>query len=232
MTISNKLVSVIMSVHNAEQTLEQSILSIIDQTYTNIEFLIVDDFSDDKSIKILKSYSTKFNNIKVFYNTENIGLTKSLNKLIALSKGDYIARQDADDVSMKNRIECQVNIMEKYNLDFSSTRAVIKDSNKKIPGLSFYLNSKLISKFKNPFIHGTFMFKKKSLEELGLYDENFYYSQDYKLINEMFKNKFRYKKLYRVYYELNMLNNISSIKKIEQKYYSDCVKNNINPTNI
>ena len=73
------------------------------------------------------------------------------------------------------------------------------------------------------------MLRKKSIEKINLNDENFYFSQDYKLISDMFKNNFKYKKIRTILYELNMKDNISSNKKDEQKYYSDCVRNNLIP---
>lgn len=95
------LVSVIMSVYNDEDRIESSIKSILSQTYNNIEFLIVDDFSNDNSHKILKNYESLDNRIKIYKNNKNLGLTKSLNFLISQARGVYIARQDSDDISFK-----------------------------------------------------------------------------------------------------------------------------------
>jgi len=225
----DSLVSVIMSCFNSENTLKSSIESILNQTYENIEFLIIDDASTDSTLEILQSFKVENNKIKIFTNNYNLGLTKSLNVLIKNSSGEFIARHDADDISYKNRIEKQVYEMEKFNLDFSVTRAVRQDNGKVIPNLSYYLPSKYVVRYKNPFVHGTFMLRKKSVEKINFYDENFYFSQDYKLISDMFKNNFKYKKIRTILYELNMKNNISSNKKDEQKYYSDCVRNNLIP---
>ena len=81
------LISVIMSVRNNESFVSRSIDSILNQTYRNFEFLIVDDFSDDNTYKIIKEYEKKDNRIKVFKNDENLGLTKSLNNLLLLLRG-------------------------------------------------------------------------------------------------------------------------------------------------
>ena len=96
-----------MSTYNSKNTIRRSIESIISQTYSNIEFLIIDDGSTDNTYSICKEYETNFDNVFVYKNKQNIGLTKSLNKLIRNSKGYFIARQDADDYSQKNRIEKQ-----------------------------------------------------------------------------------------------------------------------------
>ncbi|OUX37859.1 MAG: hypothetical protein CBE33_02280 [Candidatus Pelagibacter sp. TMED273] len=222
------LVSVVMSCYNSENTLGSSIESILNQTYENIEFLIIDDASTDSTYEILKNYKEN-SKIKIFSNSYNLGLTKSLNILINNSSGEFIARHDADDISYKNRIEKQIFNMEKYNLDFSVTRATIKDNGRVIPRLSYNLPSKFVVRFKNPFIHGTLMLRKKSIEKINLYDENFYFSQDYKLISDMLNNDFKFKKIRTILYELNMKDNISTNKKAEQKYYALCVKNNLIP---
>ena len=105
-----------MSVFNGENTLEESIESILNQTYSNLEFLIVDDQSDDKTYQILENYKNKDSRIKVFKNNENIGLTKSLNILLKQSNGFYIARQDADDISTADRLYKQIDRLNETNL--------------------------------------------------------------------------------------------------------------------
>ena len=93
----------IMSIYNNERTLKSSINSILEQTYQDFELLIMDDNSTDKSYDILKEYESKDSRIRIFRNEKNLGLTKSLNILIANSQGDFIARQDGDDKSHKLR---------------------------------------------------------------------------------------------------------------------------------
>ena len=82
--------SVIMSVYNSEENLSDSIESILNQTYKNFEFLIMDDGSSDNSSEILGEYAKKDNRVKIFKNSDNLGLTKSLNILISSSKGSIL----------------------------------------------------------------------------------------------------------------------------------------------
>ena len=124
------LVSIIMSVYNGESSLSKSINSMTIQTYKNMEILIMDDGSTDNSHKILEESANADKRIKVFQNTENIGFTKSLNLLIEETKGDFIARQDADDTSNQYRIEKQLDFMKINGLDASTTRAKIIGRNK------------------------------------------------------------------------------------------------------
>ena len=114
-----------MSVFNGENTLEESIESILNQTYSNLEFLIVDDQSDDKTYQILENYKKKDSRIKVFKNNENIGLTKSLNFLLKQSNGFYIARQDADDISTEDRFYKQIDRLNETNRQCVTARAYV-----------------------------------------------------------------------------------------------------------
>ena len=219
-------VSVIMSAFNAEKSIEKSVQSILDQTFEDFEFLIVDDCSTDITSKILNRFSDE--RIKLFKNKENIGLTKSLNFLINNSKTKFIVRQDADDYSHKRRIEEQYKILIDQNIDFCVTRAQNIQNLKKIPGLSYFLPYKAILKYKNPFIHGTLMIQKKVLLQIGMYDEEFVYAQDYKLFSDLIKSGAKGKKIYKVLYYLNTKNNISSNFKFEQRKYANLVRRNFN----
>tara|TARA_B110000444_G_scaffold258843_1_gene300852 strand:- start:386 stop:1087 length:702 start_codon:yes stop_codon:yes gene_type:complete len=224
-----KKVSVLMSTYNSEENVANSIESILGQSYKNIEFLIMDDCSTDNTFKILEEYSNNHQSIKVFKNEINIGLTKSLNLLIASSKGDFIARQDDDDTSYPDRIKTQVDILQNPNIDFCSTRALTDPKKRKIPGISFYFPIKFLLKFKNPFIHGSLVFKKEILNSVGGYDEDFYYSQDLKLILNLIQKGYNYKIINKVLYKLNIQNNISEKKFKEQEYYAGCARRGIKP---
>ena len=221
---SSTLVSVVMSVYNAESSIDESILSLLNQTYENIEILIMNDGSTDGTYEKLAEYEEKYSSIKIFENTKNIGLTKSLNILINDAQGEFIARQDADDISHPSRILKQVTVMNKYNLNFCSSRAIKKNNSSPIPGISFYLPTKLLLRYKNPFIHGTLMIKRKDLIGFGLYNEDYYYSQDYKLFSDLVHMGYKYKVIKEPLYVLNMENNISTNSRGKQAFYADKIK--------
>ena len=103
------LVSVVMPVYNSEKYIKEAIDSILAQTYSNFEFIIVYDKSTDKTLDIIKSYQDE--RIKII-NGENKGLAAALNKGILSSKGKYIARMDSDDISLPERFEKQVEYLE------------------------------------------------------------------------------------------------------------------------
>ena len=154
-----------------------------------------------------------------------------LNYLIGKSTGSYIARQDADDISELDRIEKQIKFIDTTSVDGCTTRAFIMKENKITPNKSIYFPKKIVMRFKNPFIHGTLLIKKEQLIEVGGYNENFYYAQDYKLMTDLISKNKRFRIIKEPLYFLNMKGNISEIYKKEQKYYSDCVKKGLNPIN-
>ena len=222
-------ISVIMSAFNCENTIEKSINSILNQTYENFEFLITDDNSTDHTSEIIKNMKKNDSRIMFYQNTKNIGLTKSLNKLLSISSGSFIARQDADDLSLENRFDLQLEHIEKYNLDGCTTLATSLQSNEVIHKYKNLLPSKLVIKFKNPFIHGSLILKNEILKSIGGYDERFLYAQDYKLMNDILKKVYKVKIMKKNLYILNTINNISSNFRNEQQYFANCVRKDLNP---
>ena len=220
-----KIISVIMSVYNDSNNLESSISSILNQDFQDFEFLIMNDGSTDNTENILNKFS-KDKRIKIFKNKKNLGLTKSLNLLLTESKGPYIARQDSDDLSVSERFAKQLNFIESNNLDLCGSRAIIKGTTKVTPNRSYYLPLNISLKIKNPFIHGSLIFKKSVVEKINNYDERFKYSQDYKLIKDAFLEGFSLGIIKEPLYVLNLENNISTNFKEKQNYYANCVKNN------
>ena len=227
MKMNNKfpLVSVLMSTFNSEKTLERAIDSILNQSYKNIEFLICNDGSTDNTKKILEKYSNLHTQIEITNNAKNVGLTKSLNLLIDKSKGDFIARQDADDYSNSERIKEQIKYCIDNKFQAVFTRSFNLNNSTSMQNISYLIPYKLLVKFRNPFVHGTMLINSKIIKTLGGYDEDFYFAQDYKLYRDLIDNGVRIKKEKKILYYLNTKNNISSLRKKEQKYYANCVKN-------
>ena len=224
MTSSNALVSVLLSTYNSEESISESIDSLLSQTYKNLEILISDDGSTDSTKEICKKFQLKDERVLFSSNKKNVGLTKSLNNLAQKASGSLIARQDADDISLPYRIEEQIQFMKTKKLDAVTSRSLVKQNNKKRPGISFYIPDKLLINRKNPFIHGTLIIKKNVFQEIGYYDERFYYAQDYKLFYDLLNKGYKVKTLNKALYILNTENNISSENLERQNYYADCVR--------
>jgi hypothetical protein len=106
-------VSVVMAVYNAERYLEEAVRSILRQTYDDFEFIIIDDGSTDRSPAMLKSFADKDRRLNV-HRQPNSGLIASLNKACGLARGTYVARMDADDISLPRRFEKQVQYLDAH----------------------------------------------------------------------------------------------------------------------
>ena len=179
----------------------------------------MDDGSKDRSKEILDTFSNKDKRIKIFKNSKNLGLTKSLNYLVKESKFKIIARQDADDYSHPLRLEKQLKTLKNTKYSICTTRAKSMQTNKKIPGISYFLPNKILLNYKNPFVHGTLMMDKEVFFNVGGYDNEFKFSQDYKLFLDIYEKGYKVKTINEVLYSLNTINNISTLKRDEQKYY-------------
>ena len=216
----NPKISVIMSVYNGEKYLKEAIESILNQAFTDLEFIIVNDGSTDKSLEIIQSYNDE--RIKIINNEKNIGLVKSLNKALQFVKGEYIARQDADDSSLPNRLKLQLEFLEKHpEVALLGTGIyVINENGETIERRIMHPNPKRSLLKGNRFIHGSVMFKKSVIDEVGTYNETLRYSQDYELWLRISK-KYDVRNLTAPLYKLRMhKSSILSRKVEEQQMYA------------
>lgn len=188
-------ISVVMSVYKEPvDWMRQSIESIINQTFTDFEFIIINDKPDrEENAQLLNEYAQKDNRIKIITNEENIGLTKSLNKGISVAKGEYIARMDADDISLPNRFSVQMSFLEEHpNMAVCSSGCYIIDEDNNIIGeRNRELNYQKIKNnliFECPLVHPSVIFKRSVDSKVVQYDESIRYAQDYALWVEICKN--------------------------------------------
>lgn len=172
-------VSVIMGVHNDEEFVADAIDSILEQSYEDFEFIIVDDASTDDSRTIIERYTDE--RIILLENQTNQGLTPSLNRALREASGTFVARQDADDVSDPERFERQVRFLDR-NPDVSvvGTAAYLIDESGSITSSRSVLRTPTFDDLleKNHIIHGSIMARRSVLLDLDGYDEFFRYSQD------------------------------------------------------
>lgn len=195
------LVSIIMPVYNSEKFLRESIESILGQTFTDFEFIIVNDGSTDSSLEIIKEYANRDIRIKII-DQKNTGIIGALNNALKSSKGTYIARMDSDDISNPDRIKKQIEYIEKENAYLCGTWAHIIDTNGVIntekefnyPPKTWKENKLSMIKW-NPFIHPSVLFKRELYEEEkdnnGNLYRNYKHIEDYELwtrINPKYKS--------------------------------------------
>jgi glycosyltransferase EpsE len=175
------MVSVLMCCFNSQNYLRFSIESILNQTFNEFEFIIIDDCSTDDSYNIILNYSELDKRIKVFRNNNNLGLTKSLNLGLSYCLYDLVFRMDADDVAIFNRLEIQSKYFYSKKLDILGGYSMELGYNKirKMPLNLVGIKKSLV--FKNPIIHPSVCYSKAKILSVGGYSEKYPKMQDYDL---------------------------------------------------
>ena len=177
-----KKLSVLMCVHNGEEFLKEAVKSVLDQTFSDFEFLIVDDASSDSSAEILSSFADP--RIQVIKNESNLGLTKSLNKGLKIAKGEFVARMDADDICLPHRFETQIDFFTRHpEIDLVGSHVSFIGSSSGIGGFpEAHEVIKVTALANSPFAHPAVMWRREVFERLQLtYDESYRTSQDFEL---------------------------------------------------
>ncbi len=165
-------VSIIMGIYNCEATLPRAIDSVLNQTYNNWELIMCDDASSDKTYEVACKYAkSHLNKIKVLRNDVNKKLAYSLNRCLKESSGEYIARMDADDINLPERIEKEVEFLSTHpEYSLVSCRAIVFDENG-----DRGIRDKAGEHFKEemikglPFLHPTIMVRKTAFDKLNGY---------------------------------------------------------------
>jgi len=187
---SEMLLSVIMPVYDGEKYLNDAINSILIQTFTEFEFIIINDGSTDHSEEIIKSYSDP----RIIYikNEQNKGIVATLNTGLEISKGRYIARMDADDISLPNRLKMQLDFMlshPEYKLCGTNAIAMNEDGRLLHKIRRPILNEEIKVKhlFRNSFIHPSVIVDAEVVKTLK-YSSNYEHAEDYFLFSQIEMN--------------------------------------------
>jgi glycosyltransferase involved in cell wall biosynthesis len=180
-------VTVLMSMYNAEKYVAEAIESILTQTHTNFDFLVIDDGSTDKSKTIALKYARKDKRIILVENESNLGLIESLNKGIQLCKTELIARMDADDWSLPERLEKQIKYLlshPKVGVLGTNYITYVEKTGKKVKG-HVQTNRNiinLIAYYAAPLMHASIMYKRSILIKVGGYNKKYTHTEDYELL--------------------------------------------------
>ena len=186
MNQQNPKVSVLMPNYNGEAYLSEAIESILGQTFTDFEFIIIDDGSSDESWDIIQKYAKKDNRIIAIKNEKNLKICKSLNKGLSLAKWEYIARMDSDDIAKENWME-QVykKISTHSNIGVCGSNFDIINEKWEITGEKQFPHNNIDCKnaiwYRNPFAHNTVLIRKSALKEVWWYNHDFIYAEDLEL---------------------------------------------------
>lgn len=227
------MISIGIPFFNAEKYLAYAIQSIIFQSYENWELILVDDGSTDNSLAIAQDFEAKDSRIRVISDGENRKLPYRLNQLITKSKGDFIARMDADDIMHPRRLQMQHDFLEKNSeFDLVATGLISIDNYNQVKGFRGF--DKLyydfgIPKLSYPIVHPSIM-AKRSWFERNQYSESYQRAEDFELwtrciINNDFKIAILPDLL--LYYReegnlsiVKIINSYNDTKKIYSKYHS------------
>ncbi len=180
------LVSVVMPVYNGVRFVQEAVSSILQQTFCDFELLIIDDCSTDGSFPLLKEIARNDQRIRLFHNNRNLGISKTRNKGIQLSRGKYIAVLDCDDIAMPDRLEKQVSFLEDHpHFGLITGNLIIIDENSREIGHRRYPSEdeairRVMLRY-NPFAQPASMYRRSLCDSVGMYREDMTSCADYDL---------------------------------------------------
>lgn len=185
-------ISVIMTVYNSTAYLPEAIVSLLGQTFTDFELIIVNDGSTDNSLGIIEKFVSQDSRIRLINNEINLKPALARNQALAIARGEYIAVLDSDDIALPHRLALQKKYLDTHpETVLVGCAAEIIDTAGKILGYRKpaidYLRLKFELMLKNPIIHSGVMFRKAAPLELGGYNNRYLHSEDYKLYSELVK---------------------------------------------
>lgn len=180
-TVELPIISVVLPVFNAERYVDESICSILDQTFTNFELIIINDGSTDSTLGILEKFKQQDKRV-ILVSRENRGLVETLNEGISIARGKWLARMDADDIALPNRFEQQLKWLKSTGADIAGSwvRCFGASDKRVIRRSQTDEGIKMAMLFCSPFAHPSVMMKTELVRQLS-YDKAWQQAQDYDL---------------------------------------------------
>ncbi len=185
--MSSPRVSVLMEVSFGVDFLRLAVISILKQTFTDFELIVVANYAKDDVLKTLQDFQDQDSRVSILITPERVTLAEAMNKAFARSRGEYVARMDADDIAFPDRLEKEVGFLDRHpEIGLIGGQVVIIDKDSRETGerLSYPLNHELIFSTlikTNPFCHPSVMMRRLVLEKAGGYDTVVVRAQDYHL---------------------------------------------------
>ena len=183
---SSPKISIVMAAYNEENDIGKALESILAQTFSDWELIVIDDGSTDATATIVRRYAEKDSRIRLVCNEENLELSASLNKGIELAQSDLIARADADDINLPERLSMQYEYLaEHHEIDVLGTAAYLLDVNgHRVSSYAYpqtHAELESLSFLKDYFFHPSVMIRRRFFETAGLYDAHYPNAEDKEL---------------------------------------------------
>ncbi len=207
-------ISVVLPVYNCELYIKEAVDSILNQTFSDFELLIIDDCSNDNTVDLIKEYNDE--RIKLTLKEKNSGYTESLNWAISIAKGEYIARMDGDDISMPTRFEKQIKVMEENpKIIVCGTNGKVLGSERLMIRPEKHQDIYLFMFISNPIIHPSIMIRKTVFKTFS-YNKSTEPSEDYDLWSRLiFEGEFYNIQKTLLQYRMHQTN-VSKLNSINQ----------------
>jgi glycosyltransferase involved in cell wall biosynthesis len=193
---ANELISVVIPAYNAEKYIAQTLACVLQQTYFNIEIIVGNDGSTDSTLEIVKQFQSKDGRI-VIDNHENLGISKNVNRLVKMAKGEIIVRIDADDLMTIDRVEKQVHYLKEHpEIDFVSCDAEFLNEKSQAFGYQSFTGFNSIEDNQKALASNELVIaaqsglttRKSAFLAVGGYDEDVIYAEDLDLFTRMIEN--------------------------------------------
>ena len=223
---SHPLVSIILATYNEPAGLiTQSIKSVQEQDYQNIEIIIADDSTDNATVDAINSLAAQDSRIHIIRQPQRMGFVNALNTALQAAKGELMARMDGDDISLPNRISMQVAYAQNHpDIDiFGGSMDIIDEQGNMISERTYPTTSRSINRMfilRSPFAHPTIMFRRKIIDDGIFYDPTYKRAEDIDFYLRLYKKNYRFGNLPDKLLQYRVIGGLDSKRPKAQWYYN------------
>lgn len=182
-------VSVIISTFNGQRYIREAVQSILDQTFQQVELIVVNDGSTDATLNILRAFDDR--RITIVNNPGNLGIAASQNNALSVATGEYLALMDHDDISLPDRLQMQVDFLDAHpEVGMLGCNCISVDENDNVQSVSSHFSDDAFLRWQLllcgcPFFHTSLMVRRSEMERIGGYDGSYLFAGDYHVISKL-----------------------------------------------